>query len=87
MTKKQLLSDNSDINYGAVYENAVAQELKAHGFKLYYFNGKKSGEPNFMTEYNGEALPIIVKANITKKHLQNASAFFIHHRGLEPRTP
>mgnify|MGYP003301736457 CR=1 FL=1 len=36
-TKMQLLMNDQNINYGAIYENAVAQELKAHGFKLYYF--------------------------------------------------
>lgn len=39
-TKKQLLSDDQDINNGALYENVVAQELKVHGFKLYYYNSK-----------------------------------------------
>ena len=42
-TKMQLVSDNQNINNGALYENAVAQELKAHGFKLYYYNSKKFG--------------------------------------------
>ncbi len=34
-TKLQLLSGNQDINNGALYENAVAQELTAHGFALH----------------------------------------------------
>ena len=33
----KLLGDNQVINYGAIYENVVAQELKAHGFDLYYY--------------------------------------------------
>ena len=61
-TKKQLLSDNSDINNGALYENVVAQELKAHGFKLYYYNSKKFGELDFVIEYKGKILPIEVKS-------------------------
>ena len=40
----QLLSNDQNINYGAIYENVVTQELKAHGFKLYYFNSRKTGE-------------------------------------------
>lgn len=61
-TKMQLLSENQDVNYGALYENVVAQELKAHGFKLYYYNSKKFGELDFIVEYNGRVLPIEVKS-------------------------
>lgn len=61
-TKLQLLSEESDINNGALYENVVAQELRAHGFKLYYYNSKKTGELDFVIEYNGNALPIEVKS-------------------------
>ena len=61
-TKLQLLSNNEDINNGALYENVVAQELKAHGFKLYYYNSKKFGELDFVIEYNGAILPIEVKS-------------------------
>ena len=58
----QLLSENQDINNGALYENAVAQELRAHGFKLYYYNSKKFGELDFVIEYKGRVLPIEVKS-------------------------
>ena len=35
----RILSGDVNINFGAVYENAVAQELHAQGFEdLYYFN-------------------------------------------------
>lgn len=61
-TKMQLLSENQDINNGALYENAVAQELRAHGFKLYYYNSKKFGELDFVIEYKGRVLPIEVKS-------------------------
>lgn len=61
-TKLQLLSNSEDINNGALYENVVAQELKAHGFKLYYYNSKKYGELDFVIEYNGKILPIEVKS-------------------------
>ena len=61
-TKMQLLSDDKDINNGALYENVVAQELKAHGFKLYYYNSKRFGELDFVIEYKGKVLPIEVKS-------------------------
>ena len=58
----QLLSENQDINNGALYENVTAQELRAHGFRLYYYNSKKFGELDFVIEYNGKVLPIEVKS-------------------------
>ncbi len=61
-TKVQLLSGNKDINNGALYENVVAQELKAHGFTLYYYNSKRYGELDFVIEYKGKVLPIEVKS-------------------------
>lgn len=58
----KILNREKDINFGAVYENAIAQELKSHGFDLYYFNSKKQGEVDFLIEYEGEVLPIEVKS-------------------------
>ena len=58
----QLLRDDQAINYGAIYENVVAQELKAHGFDLYYYNSKRLGELDFVVEYHGSVLPIEVKS-------------------------
>lgn len=68
-TKLKLLSDSTDLNNGALYENAVAQELKAHGFRLYYYNSKKYGELDFVIEYNRKVLPIEVKSGkIYQRH-------------------
>lgn len=62
----RLLSKESNINYGSIYENLVAQELYAHGFPidhdLFYFNSKKQGELDFVTEHEGNVLPIEVKS-------------------------
>ena len=33
---RAILDDQNSINLGSVYENAVASELIAHGFDLYY---------------------------------------------------
>lgn len=64
----KILNGEKDINFGAVYENVAAQELKAHGFELYYYNNKKQGELDFLVERNGEVLPIEIKSgkNYTK---------------------
>ena len=59
----ELLNGRIDINFGAVFENFVAQELTAHGYEhLYYFNSKKHGEVDFIVERGGAALPIEVKS-------------------------
>ena len=58
----KLLNNDVDMNIGAIYENVVAQELKAHGFSPSYFNSKKQGELDFVVEFDGHALPIEVKS-------------------------
>ncbi|MDD6241366.1 MAG: AAA family ATPase [Eubacteriales bacterium] len=67
----KLLDKGKDINCGAMFENFVAQELTAHGFKTYYFNNKKHGEVDFLIEYQNNLLPIEVKSG---KDYQNHSA-------------
>ena len=58
-----MLDGGDGINCGAVFENAVAQELSAHGFPLYYFNSKKHGELDFVVEdCDGRIMPIEVKS-------------------------
>lgn len=58
----KILNGETDINFGAIYENLVAQELKAHGYDLYYYNSKKYGELDFLIEENGEIWAIEVKS-------------------------
>lgn len=51
------------MNMGAAFEGFVAQELKAHGFKLRYFTSKKVGELDFVEEtLDGNVLAIEVKS-------------------------
>ena len=58
----RILNREKDINFGSVYENAAAQELKAHGFDLYYFNSRKQGELDFLVEKGGDVMPIEIKS-------------------------
>lgn len=54
---------SGDANFGAVYENVVAQELLASGFPLRYFHHSKRGEVDFLVETaGGSVLPIEVKS-------------------------
>ena len=58
----KILSGELDINFGSIFENLAAQELTAHGFPLYYYNNKKSGELDFVIEENGKTVPIEIKS-------------------------
>lgn len=59
-----ILNDELSINLGAVYENLVAQELKSHGFDLYYYDNKKNGEVDYLIDDSStlSVLPIEVKS-------------------------
>ncbi len=59
-----ILGDERSVNLGAVYENVVAQELKAHGHKLFYYDNRHKGEVDFLIDdYNRlSILPIEVKS-------------------------
>lgn len=58
----RIIKGDKDINFGSIYENAVAQELVAHGLTPYYYNNKRRGELDFVVELNGKVLPIEVKS-------------------------
>ena len=58
----KILNGEADINFGSVYENAVAQELFAHGFELNYYDSNRHGEVDFVLEREGGVLPIEVKS-------------------------
>ncbi|MBR3303249.1 MAG: ATP-binding protein [Bacteroidales bacterium] len=59
-----ILKDEKSINLGSIYETAVAQNLKAHGFRLYYYDNKQRGEVDFIIDdYTTlSVLPIEVKS-------------------------
>ena len=60
--KLNVLMDNGESNLGGLYENVVAQELTAHGYKAYYYNSHRNGELDFVVEHKGYILPIEVKS-------------------------
>lgn len=61
----KLIQGDVTLNYGAIYENAVAQELHAHGWNLYYFSSKKQGELDFLLERDADIIPVEVKSGKT----------------------
>ena len=66
----KILNKEKDINFGAVYENAIAEELPYNGFDLYYFKNNKLGEIDFLIENKGEVIPIKVKSGKNYKKTQ-----------------
>lgn len=58
----KILQGETNIHYGAIYENVVAQELHAHGWNLYYFNSKNQGELDFLLEQDAVVTPLEVKS-------------------------
>lgn len=58
----RILANDKSINYGAVYENLVAQELLAQEIKPLYYNNKRRGEVDFIVSISGKVVPIEVKS-------------------------
>lgn len=70
---RKLLSDKLDANLGHVYENIVAQMLKAAGHELYYYtfpteSGKHNYEIDFLISDKDKISPIEVKSSGYKTH-------------------
>ena len=58
----KILTGDTSVNLGGVYENAVAQELHTHGFPMYFYNSHKNGELDFLVEQDLKVVPIEVKS-------------------------
>ena len=59
---RHLYADRADINFGSIYENFVAQELKAHQHQLLYYKNRKLGEIDFLVQSKNRVIPIEVKS-------------------------
>ena len=69
----KLLSDKLSADLGYVYENAVAQMLKAAGHELYYYtfpteSGKHNYEVDFLIADSDKICPVEVKSSGYKAH-------------------
>ena len=47
---RPVLDDICSVNLGSVYESVVAQELRAHGHKLFYYDNRKQGEVDYLID-------------------------------------
>lgn len=61
-TKLELINKNSEVNNGAHFENAVAQQLTANGLEPYFCKKKNIGELDVLVEMDGKVVPIEVKS-------------------------
>ena len=61
---RAVLDDEAGVNLGSVYESVVAQELAAHGHKLFYYDNRSKGEVDFLIDdYDSlSAVPIEIKS-------------------------
>ncbi len=59
-----VLNDHRSINLGSAYESVVAQELKAHGHRLFYYDNRQKGEVDFLIDNHSQlsVMPIEVKS-------------------------
>lgn len=84
---QDILLKRDRINFGQAFENAVAQELRAHGHDpLFYFNGKRIGEVDFLIEKAGsvDVVPIEVKSGKSSaRHAALDNLLAVENYGLE----
>lgn len=92
-TKIELINKNAEVNNGAHFENAVAQQLTANGLEPYFCKKKNIGEMDFAIEMSGKVIPIEVKSgkaykshkaldnfmNVTDYHLNKAYVFSVEN--------
>ena len=66
-----ILNGELQINMGSILENMIAQQLKSNGFALNYFDGKKTGEIDFVVQ-NGMGIDL-VEAKSGKDYKQHSA--------------
>ncbi len=84
---QDIIACKDNLNFGQAFENAVAQELRAHGRKeLYYFNTNKVGEVDFLVEdgRSVDIIPIEVKSGkYSTKHSALDKLLSVKNFGLK----
>ena len=71
LLRRQIMEadDLTFVNVGPLFENYVACELRAAGQQVLYYKTAKLGEVDFITEVDGQVVPIEVKSGRDyKKH-------------------
>jgi hypothetical protein len=63
-----VLNDERSVNLGSVYESVVAQELQAHGHRLFYYDNRKVGEVDFIINDYATLSPLPVEVKSGKDY-------------------
>ena len=86
--KNYFLSDTLPADLGYLYENVVAQAIKASGRDLYYHTWRKKGsthsfEIDFLIASKNKVIPIEVKSSSVKNHksIDNFETKYSKHVG------
>ena len=66
LTMENLLSEER-LFTGGLAENYVACQLRASGYKLYYWESNNRAEVDFLIQKDGHIIPVEVKANLHSK--------------------
>lgn len=89
---RDLLLDRTDINFGSIYENYVAQELVARGLchpapdrHAFFYRSRKLGELDFAFESSDHrAVPLVVKSGKSyRRHSALSKTLEIDKYGIE----
>lgn len=59
-TKIELINKNGEVNNGAHFENAVAQQLLCNGFEPYFCKKKNIGQLDFLIEMDGKVTYLLI---------------------------
>ena len=65
---RPVLDDIRSINLGSVYESVVAQELRAHGHKLFYYDQRKQGEVDYLIDNHTVMSPYPIEVKSGKDY-------------------
>lgn len=84
---KAVMSDECSVNLGSLYETAVAMELKAHGYHLYYYDNKAKGEVDFLIndEESLSIIPLEIKSGRDYK-IHSAISSFVSNVDYNTKT-
>lgn len=82
---RDMAAGRTDIMYGALYENAVAQELTAHEVPLFYYKNERIGEVDFVLPWALDSvLPVEVKSGKTyKRHSALTKLLKVENYGID----
>ncbi|MBQ6454672.1 MAG: ATP-binding protein [Eggerthellaceae bacterium] len=82
---RDIVNRRPDINFGAIYENAVAQELLAHGHAPFYFKNRGVGELDFVVQGPRQrVVPVEVKSGKSyKRHSALTKSLSVENWGIE----